>query len=278
VLRNYAIAGQLAVIGDAAQQVGDIIDALIEAEPSLARRHSISCSVASTVPELQAEARRLAAQTPEENAGMVARGELPWPDCVVDLIAGFTHEDASVLALRDFAHDVIIPLTSSNRALAELLAFARQVEALTVQTIRVGTVEVPIGADVLERYTQVDLVTVYMPSGVSMIQPFAAATLYFLDSSQQDEFTARIRPRTWADRVGLQVGYPVGSPLNDPDEPFEPDMMVGLIIRANKQLSGSVGVVFGRNDEGRDNVLFFSTNFDVSSLGALQNLLARRDP
>lgn len=264
-------------------EAGDVLDALANAG---ATATDPTCAFAPTLDSLRNQALALARATEAAIASRIAAGSLPWPRCALDLvesIQGITKEQS---AFQQQAVEATRQLVE-HESLREVGRLASQARSLTRITVSTKTISVPIGAEALERYTQVDLVTAYMPL-VSMVQTFATATIYFSGIEDTHDFAASIRPATAGDRFGIQLGYAVGNPISDPDITFDPDFLVGVIGRLNTTLSISAGFVFASSDPGASCdpfegdapttcQFFVSFNFDISSLGPFQKLFARGD-
>lgn len=239
-----------------------------------------SCDVATSLTGLAGAADQLASATPKEIRARIADGRLPWPRCVLDLVGRVTPvsfaDSFNLRTLKEGTDSLVIG--PRVMAVAEVVHRAREVAE---QSASLETMSVPFGADILERYTQVDLVSAYVPD-VDLTHEFAAATWYFFTPGESNDFSAGIEPgkKLFAgDRWGLQVGYPVGAPVTggDDDEPFEPSILLGLIGRINGVLSLSGGAVVGRQAGLRKSPAYVSVNVDLSNLGPLQKVFARRD-
>ena len=259
------------VFNNVRNNAGKLIRAMPEVlkVPSLAARTVDGCAVGSTLGELEASATLLKKESDADLSARVVAGGLPWPDCALQLVSEFpdTGDPGRVAS-------AVRGLVESQQ-LRDFLRVAAEVRALSKELALARTFEAPIGADLLERYTQVDMVSAYMPAE-DAAQAFAAATWYFFNP--KGDYTGKIQPSGWGgNRFGLQVGYPVGT-LSDSDNPFKADILVGLIGRVNGVLSLTGGVVFGKDGSGKSKQpVFFSLNVDLSNLGPLQQLFARRD-
>lgn len=238
-------------------------------DSSLASRSLVGCVSGSTLGELQASAAILKDASDEALAERIVKGALPWPPCAMELVKGVGDAgDPRRVA------DAVDQLVNAQQ-LRFVLLLATQVRSLAKEVSKAETLEVPLGADLLERYTQVDVVSAYIPSQ-HVTQAFAAATWYFFNPKAS--YTAKIQPTgVGGNRFGIQVGYPVGT-ISKSKGSFEPDILVGVIGRINGVLSGSLGVVFGKDSLGKDKrPVFVSFNVDLSNLGPLQQLFSRRD-
>jgi hypothetical protein len=274
------VTAALTSVGSDAQAVEEAATALLAdgtAEPG----RVASCPVATSLEGLGAAARVLARESVEERSLRVVEGRLPWAECALEVV----RSTVPVTVADSFNVNTLEERTGSLvRAprlarLATLVAAAREVLELAVN---LETLSVPFGAGILERYTQVDLVSAYLWN-TGMTHEFAAATWYLFSPGAAYDFSAGVSPSAGldaADRYGVQIGYPVGAPLTAGTDAtdFEPDLLIGGIARINGLLSLSAGVVIGREGGERTTPGYASLNLDLSNLGPLQKIFARRDP
>lgn len=263
---------------EAAQELGELIATHATVGQVVVPR----CRVGSGLAALRASAEALVADT-ESDSSLVSRlasGDLPWPACALALLDSARTrlpQTPAAAGLVDGARDAVEMLVELPGA-STLTAVARRIETVTELAIQVETFPLhPVGAQLLERYTQVDVMAVTLPEN-GLVQPFAASTLYLSPQpgGKGFRFVQEIEPNAGA-RFGIQVGYAVGSPIATPKREFEPTVLIGGLARANALISLSLGAVFGREEGKSKNFVFFSTNLDVSNFGPLQQLFARPD-
>lgn len=289
------LAGQLAqlagdrldaasVVDDVARNAGQLARSLQGMVDSAGKSENAACAFAPTLAALRDSAAALDTGGEGGVYRRLAGGALPWPGCVRDLVASV--EGARVTARQRTASGQAVAYLAGGDALLAISDLARRARALTRLVLSTETLKVPVGADLLERYTQTDLVTGYLPTA-GMWQAFATVTLYAF-SPDRAELTAAVRPRALGERVALQLGYPVGNPIVSPDVAFQPSAFAAVMYRVNGLLSLSLGMVFGKSTAGapclpfkRDHAstchVALSTNLDVSNLGLFQQLFARKD-
>jgi hypothetical protein len=277
VAQDLALTNALNELKDDAEIVSDRLTALLALNP-LADHRLASCAMTS-VGAVRERAAALQTATSNDVLDQILIERIPWPQCVVDLL-----ESAPVT---DVQRPILTRALAGARrivdspALAELAGIARRVASLTQSTVLVETLNVPIGGEELERYTQTDVAMVYMPhKRYGLQQPFATVTWYAAANELGDnpEFAASISPSTFRERFALQFGYPVGSPSREGVTPFEPAYLAGALVRLNSLFSLSAGAIFGKAATEQRREFYVSTNFDLSNLGPFQKLFARPDP
>ncbi len=254
-------------ISNAAGQLSRALNAIVAANPDLQLPPVAGCRLATTPQELLTAADAL--KDHKAAADSIVAGAVPWDPCARDLVSGIG-AGSNARRLTQAVDALVNPAQ-----LQEVRLLASKVQAILREVANVKTIEVPLGADLLERYTQVDVVSAYLPSE-NVAQAFTAATWYFFNP--QGDFTAKTQPTgLGAQRFGLQVGYPIGA-LSEEEGAFEPDVLVGLIGRVNGVLSLSAGVVFGKRGSGKTLAPgFISFNVDLSNLGPLKEVFSRPD-
>lgn len=290
------LADTLGQLAGADLQVASVADYVVAAADKLARNLAIivttgvtpkdsGCTFTSDLLAVRDSAQALKDAGKDGVSQRLATGSLPWPACTRALVDSVKAEgEVRERELRP-AKDGVIYLTSSQ-ALSTVRDMVRRARALSRLVVSTGTINVPIGADLLERYTQADLVTGYLPSA-GMWQTFGTVTFYAF-SVDRSGYTASVSPRTRRERLALQLGYPVGNPIVSPKVKFEPSSFVAVMYRLNGLLSVSLGMVFGKSDPGAPCLPFkndsasschaaLSTNLDVSNLSLFQQLFARKD-
>jgi hypothetical protein len=260
----------------------------LQADPKWAERENLTCSGAATWSRLLASARTLAGSEEAVLQALVQR-QLPWPACTVALFEETpqfkvaTNQRGLVDLKRPYVFALSGLVVSDDlKDVAEGLKIfdvvLQKAVTVTEMALAVSSLQVPVGAEALERYLQADVLMAYLlHSDIRMAQAFATTTFYFFSPGRNFDFTAAAEDMHGSDRFGVQIGYPVGGPAHEPHQHFEPQVLVGLQLRVNAYLSVSAADVFGKL-EGRDYQTFaFTTNIDISNLGPLQQLLARRD-
>jgi hypothetical protein len=272
------------VVSDVARHAAQLARNLQATVDSGGKSEDAACAFAPTLEALGDSAVVLDAAGEEGVYRRLAAGALPWPECARALVASV--EGPKVSSRQRTVSGQAVAFLSGGDALVAIADLVRRARALTRLVLSTGTIKVPVGADLLERYTQTDLVTGYLPTA-GMWQTFATLTLYAF-SPNRTELTASVQPRALGERVALQIGYPVGNPIVSPDTTFEPSAFAAVMYRVNGLVSISLGVVFGKAGPGAPCLPFkrdrpstchvaISTNLDVSNLGLFQQLFARKD-
>lgn len=269
-----------ALVSDRVEVTGALLDLGNNARTAFERSDQLQstaplvgpCRHGRDIAGLRASLERVANASEAILRTELAAGNLPWDECAISVVQAADGPSVDIVeaAVENMVRAPRLELVRSVlRAARQIVELARGVETITV----------PFGADLLERYTQVDLVSAYLPD-VDMAHQFATATWYLLEPGADYDFSATVTPTSLLDRFGLQMGYPVGAPISEPQDstPFEPGVLVGAIGRINGLLSVAGGVVYGRQAGARERYPYLSLNFDVSNLGPLQKLFARRDP
>lgn len=270
------LGNALGVVADRARNIRDVAGVVLPTQRA--------CPPGSTVADVEATARALVDGGEPAILDAIARRELPWPSCVRALFraveARNSASEPTLAASQATAAIAAISRLESNEALVSLAALVERVESLAERSLAVSSLSVPFGASMLDRYTQTDLMTIVLPGESQLVQPFVTASLYLFRGGVSPQLTAPVEPAQWfeAARFAVQFGYPFGSPLQAPDVPTDPRYLVGLQYRLNALLSVSAGAVFAKVKDVNSRVFYVGTNVDVSNLGPLQQLFARRDP
>jgi hypothetical protein len=219
VVQSLDAANVVSSIGSAADQLADRLHVLLARADTVGNRAALQalrvpgCSGTETLADLTARAEALRNADQATLIDRIVQGTIPLAACVeqlVDLVVVTDPTQTSAAQIAKLAaHRLVAPT-----GLSELTAIARRVEAFAAMAVTVQTLDVPIGGDILERYTQAGVVTVILPQKqFGLVQTFAAFSLYaFSDWKTNPHLTAPVQPKNWTtDRFALQFGYPVGS-------------------------------------------------------------------